>query len=93
MYDRMTWNDFAYQEEHGHLPDQGMTADDLHEMFGDDTDPEEIREILALRSREEALPSLPCGCTPHETRVTEWSAIYCDTEEQPYCNFECPHQT
>lgn len=46
----MTWSDFEYQEEHGHLPDQGMTGDDLHEMFGDDTDPEEIREILALKN-------------------------------------------
>jgi hypothetical protein len=42
-----SWSEFAYQEEYGHLPDQGMTADDLWEMFGDE-DPEYVRDVLAL---------------------------------------------
>ena len=35
---------------------------------------------------------LPCGCVPHKTRMSPWgTALYCETEGQPYCNFECPH--
>lgn len=35
---------------------------------------------------------LPCGCIPHEIRPNDlWGGIYCDTEKQGYCNFECPH--
>lgn len=39
-------------------------------------------------SREGALP---CGCIPHQTRMTDWG-FRCDTEGQGYCNFECPHE-
>lgn len=35
---------------------------------------------------------LPCGCVPHVTRMSPWgTALYCETEGHPYCNFECPH--
>ena len=34
---------------------------------------------------------LPCGCFPHVTRMTEWG-FHCATENQGYCNFECPHE-
>lgn len=37
--------------------------------------------------------ALPCGCIPHKTRPNDlWGGIYCDTEKQGYCNFECPHE-
>jgi hypothetical protein len=38
---------------------------------------------------------LPCGCVPHTTRMRDNSLgqpLWCDTEQQAYCNFECPHQ-
>lgn len=31
-----------------------------------------------------------CDCVRHKTRMTAWG-LYCDTEQQGYCNFECPH--
>ena len=35
---------------------------------------------------------LPCGCQPHETHMSWFgTALYCETEGHPYCNFECPH--
>lgn len=36
--------------------------------------------------------TLPCGCEPHSTRQQAFWGFYCDTEQQPYCNFECPHE-
>jgi hypothetical protein len=39
--------------------------------------------------------SLPCGCVPHATRMRDNSLgqpLWCDTEQQAYCNFECPHE-
>lgn len=36
---------------------------------------------------------LPCGCVPHETRMSHFgTAVYCETEQNAYCNFECPHE-
>ncbi|MFC3504484.1 hypothetical protein ACFOOK_26430 [Micromonospora krabiensis] len=35
---------------------------------------------------------LPCGCVPHSTRMRGVWGFYCDTEQQGYCNFECPHE-
>ena len=36
---------------------------------------------------------LPCGCIPHETHMSHFgTALYCETEQNPYCNFECPHE-
>lgn len=33
--------------------------------------------------------ALPCGCVPHETHMSHFgTALYCETEGQPYCNFE-----
>lgn len=34
---------------------------------------------------------LPCGCRPHITRMTGFG-FHCETEDQGYCNFECPHE-
>lgn len=36
--------------------------------------------------------TLSCGCVPHKVRMTDHWGLYCDTEQQPYCNFECPHE-
>lgn len=33
---------------------------------------------------------LPCGCIPHDTRPGGMG-VYCETEDNAYCNFECPH--
>jgi hypothetical protein len=36
---------------------------------------------------------LPCGCRPHRTRMSTFgTTLYCDTEQNAYCNFECPHE-
>ncbi len=49
-YDQTTWSDIAYQERHGHLPDNGSTADELREYFGDpsngDYDPDDVRDVM-----------------------------------------------
>lgn len=37
-------------------------------------------------------PTLPCGCVPHVTRMRGIWGFYCQTEDQGYCNFECPHE-
>lgn len=37
-----------------------------------------------------AIP-MDCGCIPHLTYMTEWG-FHCETENQGYCNFECPHE-
>lgn len=34
--------------------------------------------------------ALPCGCIPHNTYMTGFG-FHCETEDQGYCNFECPH--
>lgn len=57
------------------------------------TDPDESGDVncsacLALV----LLPELPCGCRPHRTRMSHFgTALYCETEQNAYCNFECPH--
>lgn len=33
----------------------------------------------------------PCGCFPHVTYMTGFG-FHCETEDQGYCNFECPHE-
>lgn len=33
---------------------------------------------------------LSCGCIPHTTQMTPFG-FRCVTEDQGYCNFECPH--
>jgi hypothetical protein len=35
--------------------------------------------------------SLSCGCTPHTTQMRPMG-FHCVTEQQGYCNFECPHE-
>lgn len=36
--------------------------------------------------------ALACGCIPHITRMSHFgTAVYCETEQNAYCNFECPH--
>lgn len=35
--------------------------------------------------------SLDCGCIPHYTHMRGMWGFYCETEDQGYCNFECPH--
>lgn len=36
---------------------------------------------------------LPCGCFPHVTEMSWFgTALYCKTEQNAYCNFECPHE-
>lgn len=36
--------------------------------------------------------ALPCGCIPHVLRLSPLSGnVCCETEDNPYCNFECPH--
>lgn len=36
---------------------------------------------------------LECGCLAHKTRMSHFgTALYCEAEQQPYCNFECPHE-
>lgn len=52
--------------------------------------PVHAAEMVAFTDRKGYL-MLPCGCIPHETRMRGMWGFYCDTEEQPYCNFECPH--
>jgi hypothetical protein len=36
--------------------------------------------------------ALPCGCVPHHTYMRGMWGFYCETEDQGYCNFECPHE-
>lgn len=51
----LTWSDIQYQEEHGHLPDNGSTMDEMAEYYGD-ADPEDVRAIeteVALRHLHE----------------------------------------
>ncbi|GEM_PF-6844280 len=38
------------------------------------------------------MSALDCGCEPHETRMSLWGGLYCVTEGQGYCNYECPHE-
>lgn len=33
-----------------------------------------------------------CGCIPHQTTTRGIWGFYCITEDQGYCNFECPHE-
>lgn len=35
-------------------------------------------------------PEADCGCFPHVTYMTGFG-FHCETEDQGYCNFECPH--
>lgn len=37
-------------------------------------------------------PPLPCGCYPHVTKTHPVWGFQCVTEDQAYCNFECPHE-
>lgn len=37
-------------------------------------------------------PTMPCGCMPHVTYMRGIWGFYCETEDQGYCNFECPHE-
>lgn len=46
---------------------------------------------LGLAYSVTEVDQMPCGCVPHKTRMTQWG-FRCDTEDQPYCNFECPHE-
>ena len=43
-----------------------------------------------MKCPQEPLPPLECGCRPHVTEMTAWG-FHCVTEDQGYCNFECPH--
>lgn len=54
---------------------------------GDEHDLGIAYSVTYLHIRDE----LPCGCRPHYTRMTQWG-FRCDTEDQGYCNFECPHE-
>lgn len=60
-YDTPTWSDISYQERHGHLPDNGSSAEEMAEYFGDpsngDYDEEHVRDVMravgddSMRSR------------------------------------------
>lgn len=64
-------------EEFGNIAPEEMFSQALHDSVQD--------EIHGN--------ALPCGCVPHKTRPNDlWGGIYCDTEQQGYCNFECPHE-
>jgi len=70
-------------------------------MVVDTDDENEAREILSAENdldldtfervhRPHGTP-LDCGCIPHVTRMGPVWGFYCETEDQPYCNFECSH--
>jgi hypothetical protein len=49
-------------------------------------------DVIVVATQTHICP-LPCGCVPHVTRMSPLgTALYCETEGQPYCNFECPHE-
>lgn len=52
----LTWSDIAYQEEHGYLPDKGMTATEMEEYYGNpsngDYDPDEVRASVHAVAEE-----------------------------------------
>lgn len=50
MYDTITWSDIAHQDQHGHRPDNGQSAEELYEYYGDDLvyEPEHVREVEQL---------------------------------------------
>lgn len=59
---------------------------------GDDPDEDIVEGWAIVRMDAPNHPDmLPCGCIPHKTRMTGFG-FTCDTEQQGYCNFECPHQ-
>jgi len=72
-------------------------------MVVDADDEDEAREILTFQEYDLDLATfertwrrhgapLDCGCIPHVTRIRGMWGFYCETEDQGYCNFECPHQ-
>lgn len=67
-----------------------------YEGFGDFLKdlPEKTVRIKAAKAMPiPDVTPLPCGCVPHKTHMSTFgTALYCETEQQPYCNFECPHE-
>ncbi len=55
--------------------------------------PEEQKHGVPVCSTHgtEGTAPLECGCIPHKLGRTLWGSFYCETEQQGYCNFECPH--
>lgn len=51
---------------------------------------QEIRETTEGLEVLEGTPA-DCGCIPHNTYMRGMWGFYCETEDQGYCNFECPH--
>lgn len=55
-------------------------------------DTEEWAENLVQALQDGRTKVLDCGCVPHVTRMRGMWGFYCETEDQGYCNFECPHE-
>ena len=66
-----------------------MTTDEHAQYLAGHFMPDEVRET---EHGAEYLTgtALDCGCIPHSTRPGGMG-VYCETEGQGYCNFECPH--
>lgn len=68
------------------------TADHLagHPVYNDAGEVYEVRETPEGLEVLEGTPA-DCGCIPHHTYMRGMWGFFCETEDQPYCNFECPH--
>lgn len=62
-----------------------------HPIYHETTcEPMEVRETSEGVEVLDGDPA-PCGCIPHHTYMRGMWGFYCETEQQPYCNFECYH--
>lgn len=72
------------------------TADELSAHLSGEALWNDAGGVFDVRETEHGLevlegPALECGCIPHATTMRGMWGFYCDTEDQGYCNFECPH--
>ena len=78
---------------------------ETHEALCDYVDEHEGLTYTLLDPREDSFRAdadesdvplgkqLRCGCFPHVTRMSTFgTAVWCETEQNAYCNFECEHE-
>jgi hypothetical protein len=67
-----------------------MIVDQLAEM-PDDHPATEPEPWCMVGSRSSSwVMGVECTCEPHVTRMSNFgTALYCDTEDNAYCNYEC----